>query len=171
MDAERAREFLRKLPLVEETMQWGANLVFWVGDKAIGGKMFALVNLDDNGRAVISLLAGPERFHELLENDGVQPAPYFARIHWVAIERWNTLPGRELESLLRDARDMTYEKLPRKTKDVLALPPNELQKLITAARKQRIEKEERAAAAKQAASTTKKAAKKKTATKKASPPR
>jgi hypothetical protein len=37
MDAERAREFLRKLPLVEETMQWGNNLVFWVGDKAVGG--------------------------------------------------------------------------------------------------------------------------------------
>ena len=41
MDAERVREYLLQLPHVVETMQWGANLVFWVGDKAIGGKMFA----------------------------------------------------------------------------------------------------------------------------------
>src|ERR1700712_4622216 len=46
MDAERARAFLLKLPHVVETRQWGDNLVFWVGDKAIGGKMFALLNLD-----------------------------------------------------------------------------------------------------------------------------
>jgi hypothetical protein len=37
MDVERLREYLLRLPHVVETMQWGANLVFWVGDKAIGG--------------------------------------------------------------------------------------------------------------------------------------
>src|ERR1035441_9602852 len=47
MDAERLRAFLLTLPHVAETMQWGANLVFWVGDKAVGGKMFALLNLDE----------------------------------------------------------------------------------------------------------------------------
>src|SRR5271163_3339857 len=104
MDAERAREFLRKLSLVEETMQWGENLVFWVGDKAVGGKMFALVNLDaDSHRRVMSLSVGPERFHELLEYDGVIPAPYMARIYWVALEHWNAIPGKELEGLLRAA--------------------------------------------------------------------
>ena len=39
MDAEIVREYLLKLPDVEETMQWGANLVFWVGDKSIGGNV------------------------------------------------------------------------------------------------------------------------------------
>ena len=45
MNVELLRAFLLSLPHVEETMQWGDNLVFWVGDKAIGGKMFALANL------------------------------------------------------------------------------------------------------------------------------
>jgi hypothetical protein len=31
MDAERLRAYLLTLPHVVETMQWGANLVFWVG--------------------------------------------------------------------------------------------------------------------------------------------
>ena len=64
MDAERIRAYLLTLPHAVETMQWGANLVFWVGDKAIGGKMFALVNLDSDDRKrnkpgpVISYAAG-----------------------------------------------------------------------------------------------------------------
>jgi predicted DNA-binding protein (MmcQ/YjbR family) len=105
MDAEQIREFLLKLPHVEETMQWGANLVFWVGDKAIGGRMFALVNLDEDGNGVISFHAGQERYTELLENDGVIPAPYMARIFWVALTRWDAMPARDLLSLLAQARD------------------------------------------------------------------
>ena len=58
IDAERIRAYLLTLPHAVETMQWGANLVFWVGDKTIGGKMFALVNLDGDGKAVISYAAG-----------------------------------------------------------------------------------------------------------------
>ena len=135
MDAEQVREFLLKLPHVEETMQWGANLVFWVGDKAIGGKMFALANLDEDGRAVLSFHAGPERYAELLENDGVIPAPYMARIYWVALERWDALPGRELLELLACARELVYEKMPKRTKDVLGLPATARKKLIAEKRK------------------------------------
>jgi predicted DNA-binding protein (MmcQ/YjbR family) len=162
MDAERARNFLRKLPLVEETTQWGNNLVFWVGDKAVGGKMFALINLDFDAHVlVISFSADPERFHELLEIPGVVPAPYMARIQWVALEQWSAIPHKELETLFRNARDLTYNKLPRKTKDVLALPPVEFQKLLTARKKLLAEKARKEAAAKQAASSAKGAGKKK----------
>ncbi len=135
MDAEQIREFLLKLPHVEETMQWGANLVFWVGDKAIGGKMFALVNLDEDGKAVMSFHAGAEHYAELLENEGVIPAPYMARIYWVALERWDALPGRELQHLLMHARDKVYEKLPKRTRDALALSPTARRKLIAEKRK------------------------------------
>ena len=159
MDAERAREFLRKLPLVEETMQWGDNLVYWVGDKAVGGKMFALVNLEADGRErVLSFSAGPERFHELVENDGVFPAPYMARLHWVALKRWNALPGRELEGLLRDARDLTYAKLPARIKETLALPAKEYEKVLNARKKLLAEKILREAAAKSTSTPAKKKA-------------
>ncbi|HEX4311932.1 MAG TPA: MmcQ/YjbR family DNA-binding protein [Acidobacteriaceae bacterium] len=134
MDAESLRTFLLSLPEVTETMQWGDNLVYWVGDKAIGGKMFALVSLTPD-RGVMSFAAGPERFAELVERDGVFPAPYFARAWWVAIERWNTLPTSELKELLRHARSLTYDKLPPKTKTALALSPAEKKKLIAARRK------------------------------------
>jgi predicted DNA-binding protein (MmcQ/YjbR family) len=130
MDAERLRIFLLKLPHVVETMQWGANLVFWVGDKAIGGKMFALVNLDGDGKAVISYSAGPVRYRELLEIDGILPAPYMARISWVAVERWNVFRTPEWEHELRAAHELTTAKLTRQTRTALAMPAAQQKRLI-----------------------------------------
>jgi predicted DNA-binding protein (MmcQ/YjbR family) len=130
MDAERVREYLLQLPHVVETMQWGANLVFWVGDKAIGGKMFALLNLDDDHQGVLSFAAGPERYAELLETEGVSPAPYLARAHWVAIRHWGVLRGSELEKLLKFGHGVVYAKLPRRTRDVLAMPAAAQRKLL-----------------------------------------
>jgi predicted DNA-binding protein (MmcQ/YjbR family) len=135
MDAERIRAFLLTLPHVVETMQWGANLVFWVGDKAIGGKMFALVNLDGDGKAVISYAAGPERYPELLELDGIIPAPYMARIFWVAVERWNVFRTPEWEQQLHAAHALTIAKLPPKTRTALALPATQQKRFIAERRK------------------------------------
>src|ERR1700675_3243017 len=112
MDAERLRAYLLRLSHVAETMQWGANLVFWVGDKAIGGKMFAVLNLDDDHRGVLSFAAGPERYAELLETEGVFPAPYLARAHWVAIRHWGIFRSSELEDLLERGHRLIYDKLP-----------------------------------------------------------
>ena len=135
MDAESARTFLLTLPDVVETQQWGDNLVFWVGDKAIGGKMFCLVNLSGGEHGVVSYSAGPERYAELVERDGLKPAPYMARIHWVAAERWTAWRNTEWHSELRAARDLTYDKLPKKVKDTLALPKTAREKLVRKRRK------------------------------------
>jgi predicted DNA-binding protein (MmcQ/YjbR family) len=142
MDAERIRAFLLTLPHVVDTMQWGANLVFWVGDKAIGGKMFALVNLDgDDGpertkpSPVISYAAGPERYSELLEIEGIIPAPYMARIYWVAAQRWSVFRTLEWERELTAAHTLTFNKLPPRTRAVLAMPPTQQKRLIADRRK------------------------------------
>ena len=135
MNVESLRAFLLSLAHVEETMQWGDNLVFWVGDKSIGGKMFALANLSGGSHGVLSFAAGPERFAELIEVEGVFPAPYLARAHWVAIERYDVFSANELKEHLRNAHAITYNKLPKRTKDVLALPATERKKLIAVRKK------------------------------------
>lgn len=135
MDAESLRVFLLSLADVAETMQWGDNLVYWVGDKAIGGKMFALASLTPDHGGVLSFAAGPERFAELVEREGVFPAPYLARAHWVAVERWDALSVSELKEELRHAREIVYARLPKRTKDVLAMAPAEKKKLIAARKK------------------------------------
>lgn len=130
MDAERIRAFLLTLPHVAETMQWGANLVFWAGDKAIGGKMFALINLDEGTRFIISYAASPEHFSELLELEGISPAPYLARAHWVAVERWDIFRPAEWQSELTAAHQIVFAKLPPRTRAVLAMPTRERNRLI-----------------------------------------
>lgn len=122
MDAERIRAMLLALPHVTETMQWGANLVFWTCDKTIGGKMFALIDLDGKGGPVISYAAGPERFAELIEREGIIPAPYFARAHWVAVERWDVFRTSEWANEMTAARDLVFAKLPKRLQGTLVSP-------------------------------------------------
>jgi predicted DNA-binding protein (MmcQ/YjbR family) len=133
MDAERMRGFLRSFPNVVDNMQWGESLVFWVGDKAIGGKMFAVVNLNSE-RQVISYAAGPEHFAEMVEVEGVVPAPYLARAFWVSVARWDVLRTTEWEQELRAAYALIFDKLPARTKAVLAMPAAQ-QKRVIAERK------------------------------------
>jgi predicted DNA-binding protein (MmcQ/YjbR family) len=148
MDAERVREIALKLPHVVEGVSWESTLVFWVGDKAIGGKMFVTTYLDLSRTGVMSLHVGPERFHELVEVDGVIPAPYAARHFWVTLEGWNALRDSELEELIKHAHALIYAKLPKRTKDVLAMEPKAQKKLIATRKKLLKAREEHEVAAK-----------------------
>jgi predicted DNA-binding protein (MmcQ/YjbR family) len=134
MNVERLREFLLKLPHVVEAEQWG-GLLYWVGDKAIGGKTFVHVNIEAGQGHPAMFPAGAERFAELCERDGIIPAPYMARNFWVAVERWDALRDAEWQQELRAAHGLTFEKLPRKARTALALPKAELQRAIDAGRK------------------------------------
>lgn len=135
MDAERARAFLLTLPHVVETLQWGDNLVFWVADKSIGGKMFAVINLSADAHGVISFAAGCERAPDLLELEGFYPAPYLARAHWVATADWNALRPPEWQHELRNAHAVIFAKLPKRTRDVLAMPDKQRKSVVSARKK------------------------------------
>jgi predicted DNA-binding protein (MmcQ/YjbR family) len=73
----------------------------------------------------LSFKCTPEKFAELVEQEGVIPAPYMARHHWVGLERFDALPDRELKPLLANAYQMVLEKLPRKVRAGLETPAAE----------------------------------------------
>ncbi|WP_239461924.1 MmcQ/YjbR family DNA-binding protein [Occallatibacter savannae] len=118
------------LPHVAETLNWGHYLVYWAADREIGGKMFAMTDLDGTGAGVLMFHCGAERYHELLESDGVVPAPHLARAHWVMLERWDALRPREIEAELRRAHALTLEKLPQRTRTLLELVETERKRVI-----------------------------------------
>ena len=134
MDAEQTRTFLLTLPHVEEAMQWGANLVYRVGDKALGGKMFALIHLEEEkpGKPapVFAFYAGPERYAELLEDEMFMPAPYFARAYWVALKQWRGMGLARMEPLLQQAHTGVLDRIPARTREALALSRTARAKLI-----------------------------------------
>ena len=128
MDNERIREICMALPHVKETLNWGHHLVYWAGDRDLGGKMFAMTDVDGIGTGVLWFHCGAERFHELLEIDGIIPSPYLAKAYWVTLERWNALRPREIEEELRRAHALIFAKLPARTRALLALPEKERKK-------------------------------------------
>ena len=129
MGLHRTRELLLSLPRVEETLQW-ENLVYWVLDKSVGGKMFAMLEPEPGGPHVGGFAVPPERFHELLEIEGIRPAPYLARAHWVVMETWDVLPEQELRAHLRSAYERVEGKLPLRTRRVLEMKEREYLALV-----------------------------------------
>ena len=74
-------------------------------------------------------------YAELVEREYMVPAPYMARIFWIAAENWTAHRNTEWEEELRAAHEITYNKLPPRTKAVLAMPTGERTKLIAERRK------------------------------------
>lgn len=116
MNVDRIRAFCTALPYVTENVQWGEDLVF-----KVASKMFCVVSL--GVPATASFKVPEERFHELIENEDVIPAPYMARAGWINLRRLDALPTREIEPLLRYSYDFYFAKLPKKTREALAKKP------------------------------------------------
>lgn len=114
MDNESVRTYCLSFPHATENVQWGNDLVF-----KIAGKMFAVMALEGPVKYIMSFKCTEERFNELIEQEGIDPAPYMARHKWVAIERFEVLSDKELKSLLRTSYDMVLEKLPKKVREQL----------------------------------------------------
>ena len=114
MDIESVRSFCLSLPHADEKVQWGNDLLFRIGEK-----MFAVAALEPSHGVALSFKCTPETFAELLEREGIIPAPYMARHHWVGLERFDSLPDRELKTLLQNSSQMGLANPPRK---LLAAP-------------------------------------------------
>jgi predicted DNA-binding protein (MmcQ/YjbR family) len=113
MTREAIRAFCLELPQVTELFE-----MHHLGFK-IGGKTFAMLNLEVEG-VPLCFKCSPEDFAELIEMEGVIPAPYLARSKWVAITEFDSLPAAELKARLRKSRAVAFSKLPRKTQAALA---------------------------------------------------
>ena len=104
------RAFCLSLPHATEDVQWEHDLLF-----RIAGKMFCIANLEPAmSPTKIAFKCTPEKFAELVEIDGIIPAPYMARNHWVAMLDMNALRQPEIKELIQGSYQMILEKLPKK---------------------------------------------------------
>ena len=109
MDIESVRAYCLSFPHATENVQWGNDLVF-----KIAGKMFAVTVLESAAKYCLSFKCSEETFAELIEQESIDPAPYSARYHWVALKSFGALSEKELKALLRHSYDLVFEKLPKK---------------------------------------------------------
>ena len=110
------RNYCLSLPHTTEHILWGDDLVF-----KIGGKMYAAAALSPRGHPM-SFKCTPEEFAELTERPSIVPAPYSARMHWVALETEDALPRGELKRLVKLSYDLVFAKLTKKAQAELSSP-------------------------------------------------
>ncbi len=103
------REICLSLPHTTENVQWGDNLLF-----RVARKMFCIASFEPSARVKFAFKCTPEKFAELTEIEGIIPAPYMARAHWVGIVELKALRQSEFKELIQHSYRMVFEKLPKK---------------------------------------------------------
>lgn len=109
------REYCLSLPHATEDIQWEHDLLF-----RVGGKIFAGIPIEFPSHHWLSFKCTPEVFAELTQREGIVPAPYVARYHWVSILRHENgkliadIRQPELKKLIRTSYDLVLAGLPKK---------------------------------------------------------
>ena len=100
--------FCRSLPQTTEDIKWGNDLVF-----SVGAKMFACFS--NTGKDASFSCKVPEGdFAAITSVDGIIPAPYAARYHWVAIMDPKVLPEKEALEMIRGSYGLVKAGLSQK---------------------------------------------------------
>jgi predicted DNA-binding protein (MmcQ/YjbR family) len=118
MNLDSIRSYCLSLPRATEDVQWGNDLLF-----RISGKIFAAMSLEPPHS--LSFKCTPEKFDELIEFEGIIPAPYMARNKWVMLEHLDALKDSEIKGLIKDSYGMIFSKLPKKAQAELGASASE----------------------------------------------
>ncbi len=94
-----------------EEIQWEDHLLF-----KVGGKIFVIAAINSAAENIMSLKSDPEEFDELLEIEGIVPAPYLAKSKWIAVKKNCRLKPAELKELIKTSYELVYGKLPKKVR-------------------------------------------------------
>jgi len=109
VDIESLRAYCLSFPDATENIQWGHDLCF-----KVGGKMFTVAALEVDAAPRLCFKCSPDTFAELIEREGMAPAPYVGRYNWVGLEALDTLRAAELKVLIASSYDLVVSKLPKK---------------------------------------------------------
>jgi predicted DNA-binding protein (MmcQ/YjbR family) len=112
------REFCLSLPHTTEDIQWECLLF------RIARKIYCTVPLEPHSVTKLGFKCTPQEFTELVEVEGIIPAPYMARNHWVALVDMNALRRDELKERIRNSYTLVLQKLPKKIQAELTQPAN-----------------------------------------------
>lgn len=110
-DVEWVRKLCLSFPDAAEDMPWGDDLCF-----KVRGKIFTGMVLSDGRFPRITVKCTPEVFQELLEIEGISPAPYVGRYKWVTLAHSNVLAADQLEDLIRQSYQLVAAKAAKASK-------------------------------------------------------
>ncbi len=100
-----------------QDIKWGHDLCY-----SVGSKMFCVTSL--HGMEFVSFKTTPEMFGELTEREGINPAPYSARHHWVLIKDIHSVRPGEWKQYIQRSYGLVFEKLPKKEREAILAKPS-----------------------------------------------
>jgi predicted DNA-binding protein (MmcQ/YjbR family) len=77
--------------------------------------MFCVTGIDSSAGGM-SIKCTPEKFEELIEREGIDPAAYVGRYKWVHIHDLDAVTPGELEDLIKTSYQLVFDKLSPKIK-------------------------------------------------------
>lgn len=104
-----------QLPGVSHDIKWGSDRVF-----SVHGKMFCCLSVENGVLHRISVKVPAERFLELTDQPGIEPAPYLAKHHWVSLLPEMTLATPAVLALVRESYAIVRANLSKKVQASLA---------------------------------------------------
>jgi predicted DNA-binding protein (MmcQ/YjbR family) len=110
MTLEAIQKICTRFEAVTEDIKWENHVCF-----NIGGKMF-LITAPDSSPITASFKTSEEKFNELIEREGLKPAPYLAKHKWVYIDDISRLSSKEWKELLELSYQLVKAKLPKRKK-------------------------------------------------------
>lgn len=114
MNVETLRTICLSFPSATESIKWGQDLVFSVGEK-----MFCATSFEEPFKC--SFKVPDELYDELSARQGFIPAPYLARAKWVLVSNDAGLSKAEWEEFLKMSHHLIAQKLTKKQRSLLGM--------------------------------------------------
>ncbi len=99
MNIESLRTFCLSLPGVTEDVKWDYDLCF-----CIEGKIFCITSADADDGA--SFKVRDEEFREMVDREGIIPAPYMRRAKWVYVLDFLWMSDTEWQHFIRQSYEL-----------------------------------------------------------------
>ena len=115
LNFETLRKYCATLPGTTRDIKWGADECY-----SVGGKMYAVFGIERGKPAKVGFKCDPERFLELTDQQGITPAPYLARAHWVLVRDAKALAERAARELVARSHALVFAKLTKKAQATVA---------------------------------------------------
>lgn len=106
MTPDQVAAFCLQLPGAREDLKWGSNRVFSIA----GNKMFAILDFLGDG---LAFKVDKDLFLGYVDRPGIIPAPYLARVHWIAMQRPYPMSDGELRELITRSHQLVVKRLPK----------------------------------------------------------
>lgn len=116
MNATQLRTLCESWPGVSFDTKWGDDFV-----ASVDGKMFAICRARDSEPNPLYFKVPDERFLELTDQPGIEPAPYLARAKWVMLPDARAFGPAWLQDAIRTAYERVAARLSKKRQRELGL--------------------------------------------------